>query len=86
MQDDGTQISMAAVGKPSENGYAERLIRTIKEEEVYLSDYANMAEARQQIEHFIDVVYQYERIHSALDYLTPAEVEEGWHRNPTSTS
>ncbi len=30
---------MAAVGKPSENGYAERVIRTIKEEEVYLSDY-----------------------------------------------
>ena len=82
----GTQISMAAVGKPSENGYAERLIRTIKEEEVYLSDYANMADARQQIGHFIDVVYRHERIHSALDYQTPAEVEEGWHHNPPSTS
>ncbi len=86
LQAAGTQISMAAVGKPSENGYAERLIRTIKEEEVSLSDYANMAEARQQIGHFIDVVYRYERIHSSLDYLTPAEVEEGWHRNPPSTS
>ena len=69
LQDAGTQISMAAVGKPSENGYAERLIRTIKEEEVYLSDYKNMADARQQIGHFIDVVYQHNRIHSALDYL-----------------
>ena len=39
----GTQISMAAAGKPSENGYAERVIRTIKEEEVFLSDYRNMA-------------------------------------------
>lgn len=26
---------MAAVGKPEDNGYAERLMRTIKEEEVY---------------------------------------------------
>ena len=28
------QISMAAKGEPRENGYAERLMRTIKEEEV----------------------------------------------------
>jgi len=35
------QISMAATGQPTENGYAERVIRTIKEEEVYLSDYDN---------------------------------------------
>ncbi len=86
LQDAGTQISMAAVGKPSENGYAERLMRTIKEEEVYLSDYKNMAEARQQIGHFIDVVYRHKRIHSALGYLTPAEFEAGWQRNPPSTS
>ncbi len=33
------QISMASVGKPEENGYAERLMRTIKEEEVELSEY-----------------------------------------------
>ncbi|MYD10501.1 MAG: IS3 family transposase [Chloroflexi bacterium] len=85
LQQEGTQISMAAVGAPHENGYAERLIRTIKEEEVYLSDYANMADARQQIGHFIEVVYRRERIHSALDYQTPAEVEAGWQHNPPST-
>jgi transposase InsO family protein len=28
----GVTISMAAVGKPEENGFAERLMRTIKEE------------------------------------------------------
>lgn len=79
----GTQISMAAVGQPSQNGYAERVIRTIKEEEVYLSDYQNMAQARQEIGHFIDVVYQHKRIHSALGYLTPAEFEAGWRdENP----
>ena len=86
LQAAGTQISMAAVGKPSENGYAERLIRTIKEEEVYLSDYKNMADARQQIGHFIDVEYQYNRIHSGLNFQTPAEVEAGWQHNPPSTS
>ena len=80
----GTQISMTASGKPSENGYAERVIRTIKEEEVYLSDYRNMAEARQQIGHFIDLVYRHKRIHSALGYLTPAEFEAGWNKCPPS--
>jgi transposase InsO family protein len=35
------QISMATVGKPEDNGYAERLMRTIKEEEVDLSEYTS---------------------------------------------
>ena len=86
LQDAGTQISMAAVGTPSENGYAERVIRTIKEEEVYLNDYRNMADAKQQIGHFIDVVYQQKRIHSALDYMTPEEFEAGCYQNPPSNS
>lgn len=72
------QISMAAVGKATENGYAERVIRTIKEEEIYLSDYLSFADAMPQIGHFIDVVYQHKRIHSALGYLTPAEFEAQW--------
>ena len=38
LQQAGVAISMAAVGEPRENGYAERLIRTIKEEEVDLSE------------------------------------------------
>lgn len=32
----GVQVSMAAVGRPTENAYVERLIRTLKEEEVSL--------------------------------------------------
>lgn len=80
LRDAGTQVSMAAVGKPSENGYAERLIRTIKEEEVYLSDYQSIAEAREQLGHFIEVVYMQQRIHSALGNQTPAEVEAAWNK------
>lgn len=72
------QISMAAVGKAEENGYAERLMRTIKEEEVDLSDYQNLADAGCQIGRFIQDVYNSKRIHSALGYLTPAEFEAAW--------
>jgi transposase InsO family protein len=74
----GVKLSMAAIGEPRENGFAERLVRTIKEEEVDLSDYRDFAEARGQIGHFIDAVYNVKRIHSSLGYLTPHEFEEQW--------
>jgi transposase InsO family protein len=69
------QVSMAAKGQPSENPYAERVIRTIKEEEVYLNEYQNYGDAYRRIGRFIEDVYQTKRIHSALGYLTPAEFE-----------
>lgn len=72
------QISMAAVGKPEENGYAERFMRTLKEEEVDLSEYQDFFAALSQIGHFIEEVYMTKRIHSSLGYLTPAEYEAGW--------
>jgi putative transposase len=71
-------LSMAAVGEPRENGYAERLMRTIKEEEVDLSEYRDFADAHQQITRFLDDVYNIKRIHSALGYLTPTEFEQQW--------
>lgn len=74
----GVQLSMAGVGKPEENPYAERLIRTIKDEEVNLSDYHDFTEAYAQIGQFLDDVYNRKRIHSALDYLTPAEFAARW--------
>jgi putative transposase len=73
-----SSISMAAVGEPRENGYAERLMRTIKEEEVQLTEYHDYADARRQLGRFLDRVYNRKRIHSALGYLTPAEFEQQW--------
>jgi transposase InsO family protein len=74
----GIQISMTTQGKPEENGYAERFMRTIKEEEVDLSEYLDLDDARRQIGRFIEDVYMTKRIHSALGYLTPAEFETAW--------
>ena len=72
----GIEISVARRGCPWENGYAERLIRTLKEEEVHLNDYEDIHEARNRIGHFIEQVYHQKRPHSALDYLTPMEFEQ----------
>ncbi len=85
LQQAGVAISMAAVGEPRENGYAERLIRTIKEEEVALADYCDFDDALAQIGHFIDDVYRAKRIHSALGYLTPAEFEAAWLQEQRQT-
>lgn len=74
----GVQVSMAAPGRPTENPYAERVICTIKEEEVWLNEYENLAHARACIGRFINDVYQTKRIHSALGYLTPVEFEAQW--------
>jgi len=78
LQAAGVQISMAEVGAAWQNGYAERLMRTIKEEEVDLSDYTNYADAIRHVGRFLDEVYMQKRIHSSLGYLTPAEFESQW--------
>ena len=69
---------MAEVGEPTQYGYAGRLMRTIKEEEVHLADYPTFTDAYQQIGQFLNDVYNCKRIHSALGYLTPAEFSARW--------
>jgi transposase InsO family protein len=78
LKEHSVQISMAAVGIPEDNGFAERFIRTIKEEEVDLSDYYDFTDASKQIRLFIDDVYMTKCIHSSLGYLTPVEFEVSW--------
>jgi putative transposase len=74
----GAAISMASVGEPEEDGYAERLMRTIKEEEVDLTEYEDRPDALRQLGRFLDDVYNTKRIHSSLGSLTPAEFEQQW--------
>ena len=63
------QRSQAKVGAAWQNGYAERLMRTIKEEEVDLSDYVNYADATRQVGRFLDEVYMLQQ-HSFLSGLS----------------
>jgi putative transposase len=79
------QISMAAQGTPTENGYAERLMRTLKEEEVSLHEYEDLTDARAHIAHFLDEVYMTKRVHSALAYVPPVEFEAQWRASHLET-
>jgi transposase InsO family protein len=67
--------SMSRTGNPYDNAQAERFMRTIKYDEVYLSDYQTLSEARASIRHFIEEVYNRKRLHSALGYKPPVEFE-----------
>jgi putative transposase len=78
---EGTQISTAEKGEAWQNGYAERVIRTIKEEWIELQDYEDYGDARRKIGAFIQDVYNRKRIHSALGYLTPAEYEAAYYQS-----
>ena len=86
LQRHGIAISMAEVGQAWQNGYAERLVRTIKEEEVDLSDYRDYTDAYCQLGRFLDDVYMHKRIHSALGYLTPVEFESQWLAQQTAVA
>ncbi len=69
------QISMSRTGNPYDNAKAERFMRTLKYEEVYMNDYETLAEVLASVQHFIEAVYNRKRLHSAIGYLPPVEFE-----------
>jgi len=68
-------ISMSRTGNPYDNAKAERFMRTLKYEEIYMNDYETLAEVLASVQHFIEAVYNRKRLHSAIGYLPPAEFE-----------
>jgi putative transposase len=85
LQAAGVQISMATQGQPTQNAYAERFMRTLKDEEVYLHEYLDFTDAYRHIAHFMDDVYMHKRVHSALGYVPPAEFEAAWRASTAAS-
>ena len=77
LQDHGIQISMSRKANPWDNAACESFIKTLKYEEVYRTEYRDLAEARASIGVFLEKIYNQKRLHSALGYLPPAEFERG---------
>jgi len=71
-----TRISMDGRGRYMDNIFTERLWRSVKYEEVYLSEYASPREARQGLARYLKF-YNERRPHQALGYNTPAMVYFG---------
>jgi putative transposase len=75
LQAHGVVISMSRRGNPYDNATCESFLKTLKYEEVYRSEYRDLAEARAAIGRFLEQVYNQKRLHSALGYLPPAQFE-----------
>ena len=72
----GVQISMDGKGRALDNIFTERLWRSVKYEEVYLSDYASPRAAREGLGRYFSF-YNTERPHQALDYRRPCALYFG---------
>jgi len=71
LKDNGIRISMSAKGNPYDNAFAESLIKTLKQEEVYLWQYETYHDVVERVQYFIMDVYNKKRLHSALGYRPP---------------
>jgi putative transposase len=69
-------ISMDGRGRYLDNIFVERLWRSVKQECIYLHDFSSVAEVKKALSEYFEY-YNYQRLHQALDYRTPAEVHFG---------
>jgi transposase InsO family protein len=68
--------SMSRPANPYDNASCESFMKTLKREEVYANDYADLEHLRSNIEAFIEQYYNRCRLHSALGYQPPEEFEQ----------
>jgi transposase InsO family protein len=71
----GIQPSMSRAGCPWDNAMAESFMRTLKREEVNGQAYRDRSEAEASIGTFIEMIYNRQRLHSALAYRAPEDFE-----------
>ncbi len=64
---------MTGKGRCLDNIYIERFWRSVKQEEFYLNDYADVKTLKKAISAYIEF-YNNKRWHQSLDYKTPAQV------------
>jgi len=77
LTDNKMLCSMSRKGDPYENGAMESFNATIKKELIYPhGTYQTRNEARKEIFEYIEVFYNKERLHSSIDYETPAMFRE----------
>jgi putative transposase len=72
----GAICSMSRKGNCWDNAPVESFFGTLKREHVFHNRYLHRAQARQSIFVYIEQFYNRKRIHSALGYRTPSEMEQ----------
>ena len=72
----GAQPSMSRVGNPYDNAKAESFMKTLKEEQVRHHQWRDLNALRADLSRFLQITYNHQRLHSSLDYQTPAAFEQ----------
>jgi len=72
-----TQI-FTSYDNPKGNADTERVMRTIKEEVIWLNEFGSFEEAQEMIGQWIEKDYNALYVHSALGYRSPEEFERLW--------
>jgi len=75
LSENGIVPSMSAKGYCYDNAFAESFFKTLKAEEVYLTEYETLEDVIKAIPRFIEAVYNEKRLHSSLGYFSPEEFE-----------
>ena len=73
--------SVGRTGDCYDNAWAESFNGTLKNERVNRTVYPTREHARIDITRYIELRYNQKRLHSALGYRTPNEVESTWNAN-----
>ena len=77
----GVIRSVGRTGICYDNAWAESFNGTLKNERVYRTQYPTRDHARKDITRYIERRYNQLRLHSAIGYQTPNEVESSWYEN-----
>jgi transposase InsO family protein len=67
--------SMSRPANPYDNAACESFMKTLKQEEIYCTEYRDFDDLSAHLHEFIDHYYNRQRLHSALGYRTPEEFE-----------
>ena len=81
LKENGIEISMSEKANPYDNAKMESFFRTLKVEEVYMSDYESYEDVLASIPYFIEEMYNRKRLHSSLGYMPPEEFEDKFNKN-----
>ena len=73
LSENAIRQSMSNNGNCYDNAIAESFFKTLKTELIYHKRYKTREEAKLDLFEYIEVFYNRERLHSALDYKTPIE-------------
>lgn len=77
----GIKQAFTSYNNPKGNADTERVMRTIKEEFLWLEEFDSLEEVKMRLSYWIEVDYNKRYVHSALGYLSPEEFSEKWENS-----